>query len=124
MRCPSRSTRTLNTSIWSFGHLVIWSSLINWHIGQLKGMERSMLKLGIVVEEAEESVYWLELVVRAHTVGGDDVPVLRSEASELRAIFSKSLGTARANRRSAPAQASRGAIGNIARSPNDDQITR
>ena len=67
-------------------------------------------KLGIVVEEAEESVFWLDLVVRAHTIGGADVPVLLREASELRAIFSKSLGTARANRRAAPVRTSHGAI--------------
>jgi four helix bundle protein len=81
-------------------------------------------KLGVVVEEAEESVYWLDLIVRAHTIGGDDVPVLRREASELRAIFSKSLGTARANRRVASAQGSRGAISTIAKSRTDDQMTR
>jgi four helix bundle protein len=57
-------------------------------------------KLAIVVEEAEECVYWLDLVVRAHIVEGA-LP-LRAESNELRAIFSKSLGTARANRRLAP----------------------
>jgi four helix bundle protein len=81
-------------------------------------------KLGIVVEEAEESVYWLDLVLRAHVIGGDDVPVLRREGNELRAIFSKSLGTARANRRAAPAKASHKAIDNISTFPNDDQMTR
>jgi len=79
-------------------------------------------KLGIVVEEAERSVFWLDLVVRAHTIGGADVPVLRGEASELRAIFSKSLGAARANRRAPSRSASDGESGNIARSPN--QMTR
>jgi four helix bundle protein len=54
-------------------------------------------KLAIVVEEAEECVYWLDLVVRAQVVG--DAHALRRESNELRAIFSKSLGTARANRR-------------------------
>jgi four helix bundle protein len=56
-------------------------------------------KLAIVVEEAEECVYWLDLVVRAKLV--DDALALRGESNELRAIFSKSLGTARANRRAA-----------------------
>jgi four helix bundle protein len=56
-------------------------------------------KLSIVVEEAEECVYWLDLVVRARLV--DDAVTVRGESNELRAIFSKSLGTARANRRSA-----------------------
>ena len=54
-------------------------------------------KLAIVVEEAEECVYWLDLIVRAQIVVG--AQALRGESNELRAIFSKSLGTARANRR-------------------------
>jgi four helix bundle protein len=54
-------------------------------------------KLAIVVEEAEECVYWLDLVVRGQIV--DSAEALRRESNELRAIFSKSLGTARANRR-------------------------
>jgi four helix bundle protein len=56
-------------------------------------------KLAIVVEEAEECVYWLDLVVRARLA--EDVLTLNRESNELRAIFSKSLGTARANRRAA-----------------------
>ena len=56
-------------------------------------------KLCIVVEEAEESVYWLEMILRAQFVTAAGVSDLRQEAIELRAIFSKSLGTARANSR-------------------------
>jgi four helix bundle protein len=56
-------------------------------------------KLCIVVEEAEESVYWLEIVLRAGLATGQEVVRLRQEALELRAIFSRSLGTARANSR-------------------------
>jgi len=51
-------------------------------------------KLGIVVEEAEESVYWLEIVSRLHLVSGPEPAGLRRESVELRAIFSRSLGTA------------------------------
>jgi four helix bundle protein len=54
-------------------------------------------KLGIVVEEAEESVYWLELITRAEIVSPDLVAPRRREADELRAIFARSLGTARLN---------------------------
>ena len=57
-------------------------------------------KLGIVVEEAEESVYWLEIVNRMHFVPGQEAPGLLRESIELRAIFSRSLGTARLNARS------------------------
>ncbi len=60
-------------------------------------------KLALVVEEAEESTYWLELTARAQVIA--DSRALWLESSELRAIFSKSLGTARANRRLAARRA-------------------
>jgi four helix bundle protein len=56
-------------------------------------------KLRIVVEEAEESVYWLDVIDRSHWQALD-VRSLRSEATELLAIFASSLRTARANLRS------------------------
>lgn len=58
-------------------------------------------KLRIVVEEADESIYWLELTARSKMVDARAVHALRKEASELCAIFSKSLGTVRLNHRSA-----------------------
>lgn len=54
-------------------------------------------KLATVVEEADESVFWLEIVTAAPIVSGAE-PLL-DEAIQLRAIFGKSLGTARANSR-------------------------
>jgi four helix bundle protein len=59
-------------------------------------------KLCIVAEEAEESVYWFEIMLRAGVATGDEVVPLRREALELRAIFSRSLKTARANNRIVP----------------------
>jgi four helix bundle protein len=56
-------------------------------------------KLAIVVEEADESVCWLDLIARSGIVADTDLPALRDEANQLRAIFSRSLGTARANSR-------------------------
>jgi four helix bundle protein len=56
-------------------------------------------KLAIVVEEADESVGWLDLIARSGIVAATDLPALRDEANQLRAIFSRSLGTARANSR-------------------------
>jgi four helix bundle protein len=54
-------------------------------------------KLGVVVEEIDESVYWLELLSnRSVSQPGEVAPVL-TEARELRAIFAKALGTARTN---------------------------
>jgi four helix bundle protein len=56
-------------------------------------------KLGVVVEEADESACWLELVDRCSMLPSPEVtPVLR-ESIELRNIFAKSVGTARANAR-------------------------
>ena len=52
----------------------------------------------VIVEEADESVYWLDLMVRTK-ISGVEVPALRDEAGQLRAIFSRSIGTARANLR-------------------------
>jgi four helix bundle protein len=57
-------------------------------------------KLGTVVEEAEESVYWLDIVNRLQLVSGLDAKNLLQESIELRSIFSRSLGTARFNARS------------------------
>ena len=54
-------------------------------------------KLGIVVEESDESVYWLELLVGARYCNTSEIERLTREAIELRSIFSRSLGTAREN---------------------------
>jgi four helix bundle protein len=59
-------------------------------------------KLAIVVEESDESVYWLDLIIRSQSAAAPSAADLRSEATELRAIFSRSLGTARANSRIVP----------------------
>jgi len=69
-------------------------------------------KLGIVVEESDESEFWLDMCLRKPLPGGSGTDRLRREAVELRSIFAKSLGTARANAR-------------LAKSPNRNaQITR
>ena len=54
-------------------------------------------KLGHVVGEADESVYWLELITAAKTSNGPDLPGLLAEANELLAIFNQSQLTARMN---------------------------
>ncbi len=53
-------------------------------------------KLGTVVEEADEAVYWLEYLARTGMAFAGH-PGLLDEARQLRAIFAASLGTARAN---------------------------
>ena len=61
-------------------------------------------KLGVVVEEADESTFWLDLVVKTDLAEARVVQPLRREACELLAIFSRSLGTARFNQRVALAR--------------------
>jgi four helix bundle protein len=56
-------------------------------------------KLGIVVEESDESEFWLDTCLRKPLSAGTGTERLHREAGELRAIYGRSLGTARANAR-------------------------
>lgn len=56
-------------------------------------------KLGVVVEEADESVCWLELASRRSMLPADEIRSVLLEANEIRNIFAKAVGTARANLR-------------------------
>ena len=54
-------------------------------------------KVGVVVEEADETVYWLELIAQSAICRAPALPRLLNEAGELCAIFTQSHITARAN---------------------------
>jgi four helix bundle protein len=56
-------------------------------------------KLGIVVEESDESEFWLDISGRKGLAEAKETQRLHIEAAECRAIFGKSLRTARANLR-------------------------
>jgi four helix bundle protein len=56
-------------------------------------------KLGLVVEEADESCFWLELIRRRKAIPIADVDPLLLESIEIRNVIAKSVGTARANAR-------------------------
>ena len=56
-------------------------------------------KIGVVAEEADESVFWLEFSLDSGLVNVERVSRLLGEARELRAIFAASAGTSRRNRR-------------------------
>ncbi|HZR26859.1 MAG TPA: four helix bundle protein [Vicinamibacterales bacterium] len=56
-------------------------------------------KLGIVNEEADESQGWLEFIEGSELIRSADIAPLLREATELCAIFSASVGTARFNER-------------------------
>ena len=52
-------------------------------------------KLGVVLEEADETVYWLELLVASGIVPEKRMKALLAEGIELVKIFASSLRTAR-----------------------------
>jgi four helix bundle protein len=52
-------------------------------------------KLGVVLEEADESLFWIELLVDTGLISNDEIRAIRTEANELVAIFVASLRTAK-----------------------------
>ncbi|MEM6345877.1 MAG: four helix bundle protein [Bacteroidota bacterium] len=56
-------------------------------------------KIKIVVEEADEVDYWLELLKRLHPELIEQIGLISIEAKELRAIFARSLLTAKQNQK-------------------------
>jgi four helix bundle protein len=52
-------------------------------------------KLGIVLEEADETVFWLELLLEGGIVNHEKLGALLQEAQELTSIFVTSLCTAK-----------------------------
>jgi four helix bundle protein len=52
-------------------------------------------KIGIVVEEADEAILWLELMTESGIVSLKKTEALLKEANELTAIFASSQRTAR-----------------------------
>ena len=56
-------------------------------------------KIVIVEEEADESIYWLELMEEAGLVDSKDIYALKKEANELTAIFTAIGKTAKANQK-------------------------
>jgi four helix bundle protein len=55
-------------------------------------------KISVVAEEADETLFWLELTVEANLVPAKAMASLVMECEELLKIFSASLATAKANR--------------------------
>ena len=54
-------------------------------------------KIGLVVEEADETVFWLEMLIDCDIVPGERLRDLLNEAKELSALFTASQRTARGN---------------------------
>ena len=55
-------------------------------------------KMGIVEEEADESLFWLELLEESELVSATKLAAIKQEANELIAITIASIKTARRNR--------------------------
>jgi len=58
-------------------------------------------KIGVVEEEADETLFWLELIVDTNLLGAERIQPLLQEADELVAITAASRKSAVANRQSA-----------------------
>src|SRR5262245_39211165 len=56
-------------------------------------------RIGVVAEEADETQGWLEFIEAAKLIPAKELTSLLNEASQLCAIFSASVGTARAKQR-------------------------
>ncbi len=54
--------------------------------------------MGTVVEEADETVFWLDLLIESRLLATKRLEPLLKERVELLKIFSSSLTTARSNR--------------------------
>jgi TIGR02436 family protein len=55
-------------------------------------------KLGIVEEEADETVFWLEMLLESKKIPESDVRSIMKEGQEILAIFSAAHKTARVNK--------------------------
>jgi four helix bundle protein len=63
--------------------------------GRARSKAEFVAKMGVVVEEADETVFWLECLIESEIVKAELLADLLSEANELVAIFAASHRTAR-----------------------------
>lgn len=63
--------------------------------GRARSKAEFVAKIGIVVEEADETIFWLECLMESGIVKPDLLKDLLAEANELVAIFAASRRTAR-----------------------------
>ena len=63
--------------------------------GRARSRREFIARLGVVVEESDESELWLEALIQCSLAPKDSVRPLYQEASELRAIFYQALRTAK-----------------------------
>ncbi len=63
-----------------------------------KSLADFIAKLGIVEEECDESIYWMELLIESESVKSEKLQSLLTEANELLSITVASIKTARARK--------------------------
>ena len=63
--------------------------------GRARSRAEFASKLGVVVEEADETVYWIELLCETEAVAPERLEPLLRESRELSAIFTAARETAR-----------------------------
>jgi four helix bundle protein len=64
-------------------------------VGRARSKAEFVAKLGVVLEEADESVFWLELLVASGILSAEKLRDLLGEANQLMLIFSASRRTAK-----------------------------
>jgi four helix bundle protein len=70
----------------------------NYHSsGRSRSRAEFIARLGVVVDEADETVGWLELLKDSALASGPELDGLLDESRQLRAIFVRSVTTARLN---------------------------
>jgi four helix bundle protein len=67
--------------------------------GRARSKAEFIAKIGVVIEEADETVLWLEFLGESGTIAPARLESLRAEANQLLAIFSASGRTAKNDRR-------------------------
>ncbi len=68
-------------------------------VGRARSKTEFVAKLGVVVEEADETVFWLELLMDSGIVSPNKMRNMLDEANQLMLIFSASRRTARDERK-------------------------
>jgi four helix bundle protein len=63
--------------------------------GRSRSKPEFVAKIGVVIEEADETVFWLEMLVESGLISLQKLVNLQTEANELLAIFAASRRTAR-----------------------------
>jgi four helix bundle protein len=56
-------------------------------------------KLSIVIEEADETLFWLEIMEESELVSADKLQLLKQEVTEILSIFAKSRKTIKNNKK-------------------------